>query len=516
MARLAAVLVCVAVIVAPASARNSRYGGTLVVGVSQEPGSLDPTTATTQTAVEILQSMCLPLYQYALNHGAYEYDPVLAASPPTLSKDKLTYTVQLRQGVSFNDGTPLTADAVVATDNRFMTFPSSRRSSDLSNVGSVTPAGPYSVVFHMKQRDSTFIASASYVLSPAALATEGANFAANPVCVGPFMFDHHVVGDNVTLVKSPYYFNRAAIHLDKLVFKTITDAAAQAAALQAGDLQALDSVSPTQLPAVQADSSLRVLQAPQLGWRGIEFNIGNRAGVGNPYGNVGTPLAQSAKLRQAFEEAIDRQTLNKVVFGGLYQPSCTMVPPANRFWFPLIQVPCTPYDPADARRLVAASGFPHPTVHLLAPNASDMVALSQFIQAEEAAVGITVQIDITDNTTSSSMKQAGSFDATLGGRSPGSPDPGQVIHPYVGTDGDSDFSGYSNPRLDFVLANGLKATQTVARAVNYRLADQIIHDDRPLIVLYNQTTLAAFSTAVTGITLSPSGLMQLANAQFKQ
>ena len=114
------------------------------------------------------------------------------------------------------------------------------------------------------------------------------------------------------------------------MFKPIPDAAAEAAALQAGDLQVVDNISPTQLPAVQADSGLRILQSPQIGWQGIVINIGDRNGVGNlPYGNVGTPLAQSAKLRQAFEEAIDRQTLNKVVFGGLYQPSCTPVPPAN-------------------------------------------------------------------------------------------------------------------------------------------------------------------------------------------
>ena len=75
-----------------------------------------------------------------------------------------------------------------------------------------------------------------------------------------------------------------------------------------------------ELAGVQQTSSLRVLQAPQLGWRGISINIGNKNGVGNlPYANVGTPLASSAKLRQAFEEAIDRNTLNRVVFGGLYQ-----------------------------------------------------------------------------------------------------------------------------------------------------------------------------------------------------
>ena len=181
----------------------------------------------------------------------------------------------------------------------------------------------------MKQRDSTFIATASYVLSPTALATEGTNFAANPVCVGPFMFDHRIVGDNVTLVKSPYYFKRAAIHLDKIVFKVITDAAAAAAALQAGDLQVVDNVSPTLLPSVQADSSLRVLRPRSSAGRDRVSTSATEPASATPYANVGTPLAQSPQLRQAFEEAINRQTLNKVVFGGLYQPSCTLVPPAN-------------------------------------------------------------------------------------------------------------------------------------------------------------------------------------------
>jgi peptide/nickel transport system substrate-binding protein len=512
--RLAALLLYALLLVAPAFAATSRYGGALVIGVSQEPGSLDPTVASTMTAIEILQSMCLPLYSFVLNHGTYTYEPVLASSLPKPSDHGLSYTVHLRQGVSFNDGTPLNADAVVATVNRFMTYPGSLKSSDLANVASVTAAGPYTVVYHMKQRDSTFIASASYVLSPTALAAEGVNFAANPVCVGPFMFDHRDVGVDVTLVKSPYYFKRAAIHLDKLVFKPLPDSAAEAAALQAGDLQVVDNVLPAQLPAVRADSGLRIIQAHQLGWRGLEFNIGNGNGVGSSYSTLSTPLAQSAKLRQAFEEAIDRQTLNKVVFGGLYQPSCTMVPPANSAWFPLIQIPCTPYDPADARKLVVASGFPHPTVHLLSTNTTDQVQLSQVIEAEEAAVGINVLIDVTDAVTASNMKKAGTYDVALGGRTPGSPDPGQVISHYVATNGDQNVSGYSNRRLDYVLANGLKATQTGARALNYRVADQIIHDDRPLLVLYNPTTFAAFSTSVKGITLNYAGQVQLANAQF--
>src|SRR5262249_14677825 len=146
-----------------------------------------------------------------------------------------------------------------------------------------------------------------FVLSPTAVATEGDNFAANPVCVGPFMFDNRVVGDHITVIKSPYYYDKGNVHLDKIVFKPTTSPSAAAAALKAGDIQALDAVASSELPGIEQVPTLRVVSAPQLGWSGVVINLGNRNGAGNPpYSNVGTPLASSAKLRQAFEEAIDR------------------------------------------------------------------------------------------------------------------------------------------------------------------------------------------------------------------
>ena len=140
------------------------------------------------------------------------------------------------------------------------------------------------------------------------------------------MFDHRVAGDNVTVIKSPYYYDQKDVYLDKIVFKPMPDAAAAAAALKAGDIQVLDQVSTTELAGVQQTSSLRVIQAPPARLARHLINIGNKNGAGNPpYTNVGTPLASSAKLRQAFEEAIDRNTLNRVVFGGLCQSSCTPI-----------------------------------------------------------------------------------------------------------------------------------------------------------------------------------------------
>jgi peptide/nickel transport system substrate-binding protein len=516
LAGLLAVLAMCLVTLGPASAARSGYGGTLVVGeLSGEPDSLDPTVARTGPATEVLNSMCAGLYELEGNHGSLEDAPVLAATPPILSADKLSFTVQLRQGIEFNDGTPLNAQAVVTSYQRYTTYPGSAAGSGFTDITSVTANGPYTVVFHLAQPDSVFTGDMD-VLSPTALAAEGANFGANPVCAGPFMFDHWDPGVDVTLIKSPYWYKRAAVHLDKIVFKPMTDAATAVAALETGDVQAIAALPASEVPEVQQDASLKLLATPTLAWNGIVINIGNKHGLGDlPYTNVGTPLAESAKLRQAFEEAIDRVALNKVVFGGLNRPSCTPVPAANTEWYRATEVPCTPYDPSQARKLVAESGFPDPTVHYLTFNSSAQLLLAQFIQSEEAAVGIKVVIDAPDIATYAALHLSGAFDTTADSSGTKSADPSYVIDRLFATTGTGNVGGYANTRLDYVLASALKARTFKARAVYYRVAQEIILHDRPSIVLYNPVNFAAFNAKlVAGVELRAYGLF-FANAQLR-
>ena len=114
---------------------QARYGGALVVGLSGgDPDSLDPTVARSISAHRIELAICERLYEY---DARLQVTPVLAAAVPVLSKDKLSYTIQLRQGIQFNDGTPFNAQAVVVTVQRYMTYPGSSRASDYAAVDSV-------------------------------------------------------------------------------------------------------------------------------------------------------------------------------------------------------------------------------------------------------------------------------------------------------------------------------------------------------------------------------------------
>jgi peptide/nickel transport system substrate-binding protein len=327
------------------------------------------------------------------------------------------------------------------------------------------------------------------------------------------MYSNRVAGDSITVVKSPYYYDKKDVHLDKIIFKVENDAAAAAEALKAGDLQALDGIDSTQLQGIKSDSNLRIIKETGLGYQGLTLNIGNSRGLLKlPYSTVNTEIGQSAQFRKAFEEAIDRKAMNKVVFGGTVLPGCTPISPSSAWYDPSIK--CTPYNPKDAARIVKSLHLNNPTVHLMVPTGSVALRQAQFLQAEEKAVGINVVIDSTDFVTSLNKADAGTYDVFQIGWS-GRVDPDGNIYSFVATQGSQNDSGYSNNRLDFVLNNARKAATTKARKTLYRVAQQIILNDRPLIYLYHPVTRAGLEKSLKGVTMYPDTLLRVANASFK-
>jgi peptide/nickel transport system substrate-binding protein len=493
---------------------HAAAGGTVVVGLTAgEPDVLDPTLARTFSGREVFLTFCEKLYD--LNAKA-QIVPQLAAALPSTSKDKLTVTIPLRKGIKFNDGTPFNADAVVKTLQRDQTLKGSTRASEISPIDTVTASGQYTVVIHLKSPYSPLTAQfadrAGMIMSPAQLDKLGDKFATDPICVGPFMYDNRVAGDSITVVKSPYYYDKKDVHLDKIVFKVENDAAAAAAALKAGDLQALDAVASTELQGVIHDPGLRVIKQTSLGYQGITLNLGNKNGLLKGYSNVGTPIASNADLRQAFELAIDRKAMNKVVFGGTVLPGCTPISPSSAWYDPTVK--CTPFNPTLAKSLVQKSGISNPTVHLMVPVGTVALRQAQFLQAEEQAVGINVVIDSTDFVTSLSKADAGTYDTFQIGWS-GRVDPDGNIYQFVGTTGSQNDSGYTNPRLDLILNNARKAATDTARQTLYRAAQKIMLNDRPLIYLYHNVTRAGLSKKLKGVTMYPDTLLRVAFAAYK-
>jgi len=250
----AVALVAVAAATSASPPPALKNGGTLTIGLAEEPDALDPTLARTFVGRMVFMHMCEKLYDIDAHLNIV---PQLAAAMPKFSANKKTITIPLRTGIKFNDGTPFNADAVKQSLVRHQT-------SELAPVASIDAQGN-SVVLHLNNRYAPIIAQladrSGMIMSPKALNDEGANFASNPVCVGPFMFKERVAGDHITLVKSPDYYAKSKVHLDSIVFRIIVDPSARSQNLRAHSVDVEDRIPSTELQGIAHDSSLRVVKS---------------------------------------------------------------------------------------------------------------------------------------------------------------------------------------------------------------------------------------------------------------
>jgi peptide/nickel transport system substrate-binding protein len=482
-----------------------QQGGTVVVGTFMQPGAVDPDVGGTP---EFYRSFCEALYSVDPEGTTV---PLIASGFPIYSKDHLTVTIPLRKGLTFNDGTPFNAQAAVATFERDITTPGSARLPILGPVTSVNASGPYSVQLHYSSPNTALSGGLTNerMQSPAQIAKLGSKFGTDPVCIGPFMFQSEVPGQTLTVVRSPYYYDKQDVHLDKLVFQYEPSDLGAVAALEAGDVQALDNVPADVLKSVK-DNGFRVTGSLGLGTYYIGVNIGNANGTSAPTAMPNTPIATSAALRQAFEMAIDRKTLNKVVFRGLNIPGCTPVSPAAGVWFdPTIQ--CTPYDPAQAKKLVAQSGISNPTVDLMYQGTSvQYQTLAEFIQAEEQAVGINVTLDPVDPTVLSSRASAGQYQTYISSSTPVKADPD-----WMRTALPTPTWGFSSPQWKIDMTNGRMALSQQARQVVYSAALKVLISSRAVIYLNYILNRAAYTTRLTGVELYPDNQIRVEFAAYK-
>lgn len=493
-----------------------REGGTLVVGLQEDPDALDPTLARTFVGRIVFLHMCEKLYDL---DSKLHIVPQLAAALPDVSKDKLTYTIKLRSGVKFNDGTAFDANAVKQSLDRHRTLRGSTRASELAPVDSVDVTGPLTVRIRLKVPFSPLTAQladrAGMILSPKQVTALGDKFASNPVCVGAFSFKDRVAGDHITLTKSSFYYDKAKVHLNQITFRIITDPNARTQNLRAGDIQVEDRIQSTDVPTLKNDKSVAVIRTPTIGYQGLTINIGNKNGLLKAYENVGTPLAKSQYLRTAFDLALDREQINKVVFGGLHQPDCYPISPVSPWYVTTKGLQCNLHAQVPtAQKLVKASGYPTPIkVSLMIGTDPVQARLGQVIQAMEQEVGFDVQLRPTEFVSSLAQADAGRFDTFSLGWS-GRVDPDGNIFGFCATSGTLNDSGYSDPKLDYVLNSARKSTSEASRITLYKAAMKIIHRQRPLIYLYHPVNYYGVTKKVTGVQIFGDGLIRAQYAGF--
>jgi peptide/nickel transport system substrate-binding protein len=496
------------------TAADTKAGGTLTIGLAEDPDALDPTLARTFVGRMVFLHMCEKLYDL---NAKLEIVPQLAASLPALSADKKTMTIRIRRGVRFNDGTPLTAQAVKLSLDRHRTLRGSARASEISPISAVSVVGQNAVRLRLTDRFSPLTAQladrAGMIMSPKQLEALGDRFASNPVCVGPFRFVSRTAGDRIVLAKSPFYYARNKVKLDQIVFRIITDTGARAANLRSHDIDVLDRIASTDLPAIQRDQSLRVLKATSIGYQGISINVGNKNGIGKPFENVGTALAAKQFVRQAFELSLDRRVINRVVFGGTVVPGCQPVPPASPYYDRNIK--CPGRDLGRARELLRKAAVETPVrVRLMIGTDQVAARLGQVVQSMAGEAGFRVELQPTEFVTALRRQDQGNYDSFAIGWS-GRVDPDGNVYQFVHSKGSLNNLGWSSPRMDLLLDNARKATALAARKKLYSSAFKILRSQVPLIYLWHPVNRHGVSKTVTRVQTFGDGLIRAYYAELK-
>src|SRR5918996_555575 len=190
---------------------------------------------------------------------------------------------------------------------------------------------------------------------PAADKKLGDKFGTAPVCVGPWQFVERVPQDRIVVERSPHYFDQAAAKFDRIVFRIIPDDNVRLANLRSGDIDVMHQVGPTDAASLKKEGRFDVASVTGLGFNSITINLRNKTGKTNPPGDLGTPLANDPRVREALELSIDREAIVQVVYDGQYTAGCTPIAPVSPFFDKSRK--CPGRDVARAKKLLADAGL---------------------------------------------------------------------------------------------------------------------------------------------------------------
>ena len=481
---------------------------TLVVALFQDPDLLDPTLARTYVGRIVFSQICEKLYEIDENLRIH---PQLALDMPAITDGGRVVTIKLRPGVKFNDGTPMDAESVKFSLDRHRTLKGSNRASELAPVEAVEVVDPRSVRLRLKAPFSPLLAQltdrAGMPVSPTAVNKLGDKFGTAPVCVGPWQFVERVAQDRIVVEKSAHYFDPGQAKFDKIVFRIIPDDNVRLANLRSGDIDVMHMVSPTDATAIKRESRFELSNVTGLGYDGITINLRNKTGKQNPPGDLGTPLANDPRVREALELSIDREALNQVAWDGLYTPGCTPIPPISVFFDKSRK--CPGRDVARAKKLLADAGLAGGYgFELTVVNNPRSRRVGEVIQqmAREAGFNITLRSqEFASALTDADDGKLQAFQIGWSGRV----DPDGNIHQIQTCKGSLNATLACDEKIDALLNRAREVSDEGQRRGLYREAIDLFTARRNIIYLYHQNYIVAFPKNLKGYQSVPDGLIRI-------
>jgi len=476
------------------------HAQTLRFGLAEDPDVLDPTLARTFVGRIVFAALCDKLFDV---DDKLNIVPQLATGYEW-SADHKALTLKLRRGVTFHDGEKFDAAAVKFNIERHKNMAGSNRRGELAPVTSVDVVDESTARLNLSAPFSPLLATladrAGMMVSPKAAQAEGDKFGAKPVCSGPFRFVERVAQDRIVLERYPNYWNKSEIHLDKVVYLPIVDSTVRLANLRSGQLDIIERMAGSDVPSLKTDARFKVAKVTEIGYQGITINVG-KSDLSQK-----NPLGKDAKVREAFELALDRDAIVQVAMDGEADAGNQWVAPSNSYYSGNVPIPKR--DVVRAKALLAEAGVTHPSFTLVTPTTSDAQRIAQVVQAMVKDAGFDVKIQSTEFATSLDMADKGDFEAYVLAWS-GRADPDGNLYNFDFCKAPLDYAGYCKPEVDELINRSRTAADPAERKKIYEQIAAIVLKDRPIVYLFHRHWLWAHTAKLSGLRTIPDGLVRV-------
>jgi peptide/nickel transport system substrate-binding protein len=361
---------------------------TLTVAATAGPTTLDPTTSSNGVPSVWFPNLTYAALIWRAPNG--EAKPGLALNW-AYSDDRLSFVMNLREGVKFSDGSPMTAADVVNWLKHYKEKGSF--TAWLGKVSDISATGPMQVTLKLNSPDPMLPygldqdGMAGDVVGPAGLAHPD-SLGSTTNGAGPYMIDPKatILNSQYVYVKNPYYWDPSAQAWDKVVIKIISDGNSLMSALKTGQVQVAEGAA---TEAAEAEAAgLKIYSAPSamLGMY-----------IGDIDGKI-VPALKDVRVRQALNFAIDRKGIADSLYGKYGKPTTQFVPEGIGGYVAKLE-DVYPYDPKKAKALLADAGFGDGFEFTLVeqPAVSSGDLLAQAVVANWKDVGVDVTLKPTDS-----------------------------------------------------------------------------------------------------------------------
>jgi peptide/nickel transport system substrate-binding protein len=461
---------------------------TIVVGTLSDPSSLAPHRATDLVAAEIVTNVCETLVR--LRPGSLRPEGVLATAWAT--PDQRVWTLTLREGVVFHDGTPLDAAAVAANLEHLR--------AEIAFPGRALRVGPYVVEIRLDRPNAALLSTLSQpffaIQSPRRLTAQSET----PVGTGPFRLAAMAPGRiELTAVEGHW---AGTPRVRRLVFRRFADEDSLARALASGEADVTAALGPDR--AAELRTGAGVTLDTQAGLNLTYLAVNNER---SPYSD--------ARVRRALSRAIDRARLVRELLAGHGEPAHAALPPM--LLGPDTRARELVLDRDAAHRLLADARVPPgfettltvsraPRPYLLEP-----LRAAARIRDDLAQVGLVVRLrELPSWAEQVAVTSRGDFELALLGWRADTLDPNDFLTALLdsGSIGTTNRSRYRSAAMDGILKRARQDDAPGARVSLYHQAQELVQSEMPFVPLYHSSVLTAYRRELRGLVIGPTGILR--------